>query len=450
MGSCCRFTYRCLHLRCTSSLIKSRNQKTVLFSRTFSSEDDHGSTEPRIPRRFLKKLTKLNAGETKYEISFSEKSTPDASVIHEEKHSPEKVSELVRESVTLSDDSPPEFPSDIKSYDNRKRLQSTKAYRPVIDPSLTSIVLFQGQGSQFVGMGKELLPYPGVKDLFDKASSILGYDLLKICLKGPFEELRKTVFCQPAILVTSLAALIKLREIHPEVDDKCVGTAGFSVGELSALVFAEVLTFEDAVELVKVRAEAMQKASEETPSGMMTVFCGHDTKLNFALHAAKEYCRVKLHMENPVCSIANYLYPECKVVAGNMEALNFLEQNHRDFRIRRLKWLPVSGAFHTNLMDPAKAPFQAKLKRLELNKPRVPVYNNVNAARYRNAGSVIDLLPKQMCKPVKWEQTMHVLYARDQGRQFPKTYEIGPGGQLGVLLKKVNLKAGMHLVRMEV
>ena len=145
----------------------------------------------------------------------------------------------------------------------------------------SQVIFFPGQGTQFVGMcGNVSEMSSSVRLLYDMASEMLGYDLLQLCEQGPIEQLNKTQYCQPAVLVTSLAALEKLRESNPQALESCVATAGFSIGEITALVFGGVLSFEDAMKLVKVRAEAMQLASEMVPSGMATVLYGADSKLS--------------------------------------------------------------------------------------------------------------------------------------------------------------------------
>lgn len=323
---------------------------------------------------------------------------------------------------------------------SEKRLQSKHLLTPRVDPRDTTLILFPGQGAQSVGMGKDLLKFPVVKDIFEIASEILGYNLLDMCLKGPKEKLDLTVHCQPAVLVCSIAALERLKDERPSSVENCVATAGFSVGEITALVFSGALTFENAVKLVKVRAESMQLASEMSPGGMVTVMYGPDSQLGYACLKAKEWCKEK-GIENPECRVANYLYPHCKVVAGHIQALEFLEKNYRTFKLKRLKRLPVSGAFHTDLMRPAVEPFRAALKRANVSDPIISVHSNVDGKRYQNASHIIRQLPKQIYKPVKWEQTLHVLYERPEGEHFPKTFECGPGSSLKTILKVVNGKA---------
>ncbi|KAF4531518.1 hypothetical protein B566_EDAN004115 [Ephemera danica] len=184
----------------------------------------------------------------------------------------------------------------------------------------------------------------------------------------------------------------------------------------------------------------MQLASEITPSGMATVMYGPDSQLNFACKEAKEHC-LQNDIEKPECAVANYLFPHCKVVAGNEMALEFLEKNAAKFKLRRVKRLPVSGAFHTELMRPALEPFRVALKKANVSEPLVTVHSNVNAAKYRDDQHIKRQLPSQICKPVRWEQTMHVLYERDQGQAFPRTFECGPGKSLRTILKQVNAKA---------
>ncbi|KAJ8938541.1 hypothetical protein NQ318_016912 [Aromia moschata] len=165
-------------------------------------------------------------------------------------------------------------------------------------------------------MAKDLLKFPMAKDLFELANYILGYDLLKLCLEGPKDQLDQTKFCQPAVMVCSLAAIEKLKEERPNAIANCVATAGFSLGEITSLTFAGALGFERALQLVKIRAEAMQLASEAYKGGMMTVMYGPDSKLNFACLKAKEWA-LDRGDEFPECRIANYLYPHCKVVSGS-------------------------------------------------------------------------------------------------------------------------------------
>lgn len=221
------------------------------------------------------------------------------------------------------------------------------------------------------------------------------YDLLKLCLEGPKEKLDQTVYCQPAIMVSSLAALERLKEERPNAIDNCVATAGFSLGEITALVFAGAIPFDKGLRLVQVRAEAMQLAAEQVPSGMATVLFGPDTNLVEACSKAIDWC-INKGVENPECRVANYLYPHCKVIAGNVEALHYLEANAKHLKIRRVKRIPVNGAFHTELMAPAVAPFTEALKKIFISDPMISVHSCVDGNKYRNAGHIFHQLPKQV------------------------------------------------------
>lgn len=270
--------------------------------------------------------------------------------------------------------------------------------------------------------------------------SFFRYDLLKLCNEGPQKKLDMTVYAQPAIAVTSLASLEKLKEERPDAINNCVATAGFSLGEISALIFAGAIPFDQGVKLIQIRAEAMQIASDENPSGMATVFYGPDSNLGSACVKAKDWC-VERGIENPECTIANYLYPHCKVVGGSLEALTFLEKNAKQYRLRKVKRLPVSGAFHTSLMESAVRPFREALEKISIEKPLVTVHSNFDGKVYKTVDHILNQLPKQIVKPVKWEQLMHIIYERSQSENFPRTFECAPGNSLSAILKQVNAKA---------
>ncbi|XP_050395824.1 malonyl-CoA-acyl carrier protein transacylase, mitochondrial [Patella vulgata] len=426
--------------------------KTSMLYSEGNLQNIESETGKRIPRRILKRIEARGLTEDDViQGSHQPVNKGTGILMGSSDNLKVLVDDMVKEGVTGTHNES-EFPSDKIDYTEIKKTrdQTITAFRPKTNPLDTSLILFPGQGSQFVGMGKKLLAYNGVKDLFEMASDVLEYDLLDICLNGPKSQLDKTVVCQPAVFVTSMAAVEKLHELHPQVMKNCTGTAGFSVGEYSSLVFSGMLTFRDAVRVVKVRAEAMQRASEIIPSGMMTVFVGHNSKLNFAMLAAREYCSQKLHIREPVCCIANYLYSDCKVIAGNEEALQFIEDNKQDFNIKRTKRLPVSGAFHTQLMESACEPVVRALKNVEIKKPLFRVHSNVTTKRYHTDSEVVKLLRQQIIKPVKWEQILHTLYSRPQGEHFPNTYEVGPGKQMGTLLKIVNSKAHQSYTNIDV
>lgn len=311
---------------------------------------------------------------------------------------------------------------------------------PAIDPRETSIILFPGQGTQYVGMGRELLRFPSARDVFEAANEILGYDILQLCLKGPKHELDRTIHCQPAIFTCSLAAVERLHEERPKAVESCIATAGFSLGEITALTFAGALRFDRALKLVKIRAEAMQLAADAEDSGMMTVLYGPDSELTKAMSSAKEWCKEQ-GIENPECCVATYLFPHCKVVAGHSEALRYIEDNKRQFRLKACKRLQVSGAFHSSLMRPAAEKFREAIRHTTVDDPAITVVSNVNGKRYANGNHVKRQLPKQIYQPVHWEQSLHALYERPVGDSFPRTFECGPGDSLRQVLKKVNGKA---------
>lgn len=354
----------------------------------------------------------------------------------------EKLTELLDSSVTFperrekSEWSTLPYPEGVVF----RRDQSLKAVRSKIDPRETSIILFPGQGAQFVGMGAAVAKIPEVRDMFELAAHVLRYDLLDLCLRGPRNKLDMTTYAQPAILVTSLACLERLKEERPKAIDNCVATAGFSLGEITALIFAGAIPFDQGLKLVQIRAEAMQMAADAARGGMMTVLYGPDSKLKQAVKEAKHWC-IERGVDNPDCLVANYLYPHCKVVAGNDEALTFIEKNAKEFNLRRTKRLPVSGAFHSALMEPALDAFYRALYKVNVEDPMIPVHSNVDGMPYRNAEHIRKQLPKQMVKPVKWEQLLHILYERKDGEHFPRTFEVGPGRGLKTIMKQVNAKA---------
>lgn len=355
----------------------------------------------------------------------------------------EKITELLDDAVTYPERSQKSEWSTLPYPEGvvfSSRNQGHKAPRAKTDPRDTSIILFPGQGAQFVGMGAKVAQIPEVRDMFELANHVLKYDLLDLCLHGPKNKLDMTIYAQPAILVTSLACLEKLKEERPNAIDNCVATAGFSLGEITALIFAGAIPFDQGLRLVQIRAEAMQMAADEIQGGMMTLLYGPDSKVKQALKAAKDWC-INKGIENPDCLVANYLYPHCKVIAGNEEALDFIEKNAKEFNIKRTKRLPVSGAFHSALMEPALEAFKKAIRKCKIEDPLIPVHSNVDGMPYRNAEHVRKQLPKQMVKPVKWEQLLHILYERKQGEHFPRTFEVGPGRGLKTIIKQVNAKA---------
>lgn len=305
----------------------------------------------------------------------------------------------------------------------------------------SSVILFPGQGSQYVGMAKNLCPRG--KSLFDIANQVLGYNLLKLCQNGPEDELNRTVHSQPAIFVSSLAAVENLANMSKGAVENCSATAGFSVGEFASLVLAQSIDFVDALKLIKLRAEVTQQLSDNIPSGMMTVIYGNDGKIKYACEMAKEFCiRSGLPKEESVCSISNHLFPHAKVVGGHQVALDFLEKHGKDFGLKRMKRLAVSGAFHTELMKPARDDLKNALSKMTINEPKIPVYSNVDATVYVDAKQIRKSMAQHVYKPVMWEQIIQKLYSdHKDGDNLPITFECGPQNNMTTMLGMINLKA---------
>ncbi|XP_008203224.1 probable malonyl-CoA-acyl carrier protein transacylase, mitochondrial [Nasonia vitripennis] len=316
-----------------------------------------------------------------------------------------------------------------------------KPKRPKIDPSETSIILFPGQGVIKVGDVKEYLRFPRVKDLFDIANDILGYDLLKMCLKGPQKILDRTEFNQPATVVMSLAALEKLQEERPRAIEQCTAIAGYSVGELTALIFSGGMSYEDGLRLVAVRANAMQSASEMSPQGMLSSYCTPKAKVSQICEEARKWA-LDIGASDPVCRIAIYLYTQGKIFGGSNEALDYIQKNSLNLGLRKVQRLPVSGAFHTSLMEPALKSFIKALNKTPLEEPNVNVYSNFSTNMYNNNLKLMrKYLIKQIISPVKWEQILHKLYERPENTPFPRTFDMGSRGTMRTVLKMVNAKA---------
>lgn len=288
--------------------------------------------------------------------------------------------------------------------------------------------LFPGQGAQVVGMGAALYDaLPAARRLFDEAADVLGYPLIDVCRNGPKEKLDRTAVSQPALYVTSLAALEQLRAQEPHAEAECVAAAGLSLGEYTALAFAGALTFADGLRLVRTRGEAMQAAADATPSAMISV-------LGLAPEKVEELC-ARARSAGTI-EVANLLCPGNIVISGTRAACDAAEQLAAEAGAMKTIRLTVAGAFHTDIMRPADAALAQALEQSALQTPRVPVWSNVDAQPHTDPAEIKSLLVRQVLQPVLWEKTLRNLLAEGVDR----FYEIGPGRVLAGLLKRVDRK----------
>ena len=288
--------------------------------------------------------------------------------------------------------------------------------------------LFPGQGAQVVGMGKALYDsLPEAKALFDRADEILGYSLTDLCFNGPIEQLSTTVISQPALFVTSLAALESLKKTNPEVVEACSCAAGLSLGEYTALACAGALSFEDGLRLVAERGKAMQAAADATPSGMVSL-------LSAEIPVVEELCEKA--REGEILQIANLLCPGNTVVSGTTAACERVVKLAEETGAARPITLAVAGAFHTPIMRPADERLAEVLAGVQITAPKFPVISNVDAEAHNDPDEIRGILVRQILSPVQWETTIRKLIADG----YDSFWEIGPGRVLRGLMKRIDRK----------
>ena len=288
--------------------------------------------------------------------------------------------------------------------------------------------VFPGQGAQFVGMGKDLYESnPLAKELFDKANDVLGFKITDIMFQGTAEELKQTKVTQPAVFLHSvISALCMGDDFKPEM------VAGHSLGEFSALVAAGALNFEDGLRLVHARAMAMQEACEMAQGTMAAIIGLPDEKV-------EEIC-AEVSSEGNVVIPANYNNPGQLVISGNVEAVNAACEKMKEAGAKRALLLPVSGAFHSPLMQPAKDKLQAAIEQTEVKAPICPVYQNVDAQPHTDPAEIKQNLIAQLTSSVRWTKSVQNMIA-DGADDFT---ECGPGKALQGMIAKINREVSAH------
>jgi [acyl-carrier-protein] S-malonyltransferase len=285
--------------------------------------------------------------------------------------------------------------------------------------------IFPGQGSQFSGMGKNLYETNDeAKILFEQANEIVGFCISDIMFQGTDEELKQTNVTQPAVFLHSVIAFKTLNTLKPDM------VAGHSLGEFSALVANETLRFEDALKLVSIRANAMQKACEINPSTMAAVLALADDKV-------EEICAAIQAETGEIVVPANYNCPGQLVISGSIKGIEIACERMKVAGAKRALVLPVGGAFHSPLMNPAKEELAAAIEATNFNTPSCPVYQNVVATAVSDAASIKQNLIAQLTGAVRWTQSVQAMVA-DGATHFT---EVGPGKVLQGLVQKIHKEA---------
>ena len=277
--------------------------------------------------------------------------------------------------------------------------------------------IFPGQGSQFVGMGKDL--YEDSKDMMESANEALGFSLTNIMFDGPVDSLKQTDVTQPAIFLHSVALLQKIKSIKPDM------VAGHSLGEYSALVAAGAIDLIDALKLVRTRGQAMLQAGIEQPGTMAAV-------IGLQANSVEKICDEA--SASGIVQCANFNSPGQIVISGSVEGVKTAMALAKESGAKLVKELVVSGAFHSPLMASAKEKLQSKLNETNVDDISVPVYANVTAKSVTNSSEIKKLLFDQLSSPVRWEESITNMIA-DGATEF---IEIGPGKVLQGLIKRIN------------
>lgn len=285
--------------------------------------------------------------------------------------------------------------------------------------------IFPGQGSQKVGMGKNLSDaYPIAKDIYQLADEILGYSISEISWEDPQEQLNDTYYTQPALFIHSIASLRVLEQIQPELQPEFV--AGHSLGQLSAITATGAISFVDGLKLVQHRGELMRKAGEDSPGGMSAI-------LGLSIQEVESICEI-ITSEGDYIQVANDNCPGQVVVSGSSNGVDKIIERATEKGARRVLRLPVSIAAHSDLMKEAQKEFSNTLNSMDISEPRYPIIGNVTARPLSTPEEIRNELTNQLTNRVRWTES--VTYLLSQG--VDAFYEIGTGKVLCGLLKRIS------------